>query len=369
MRQFFLVVFVVFSFNLWNGVAYAASIPSEVMLPYKAYRTALEAENKDEARKQAKIAWDQAESLLGESKTTGDLALNFAVLAPSKYDKQVVSAFERAIELVPHNNDNIAYTTLEREVQFATYLLGHKKYSKARKRLRASADYAEANEMATSVFAGEIHTFLARIANAQRKFKKLEYHADKAVEIFETAKGPASIQPIIAILYAGYGKETQEDFISAALNYQEIMQNLEGIVDNKHPLAKRALGRWIHARNKIRWAGKYEEAEARGLCDCWPYDKERNENVKPIKRVPPDMPSNAYSSGFSIVEFDLNDDGSVLNPRILESWPAEIFDKSSLKAVEKWKFSPRTTEETDGDRKDIITTIGYKLTNQFGDDL
>jgi len=67
------------------------------------------------------------------------------------------------------------------------------------------------------------------------------------------------------------------------------------------------------------------------------------------------------ASGYAIVEIDLADDGSVLNPRILTSWPEDLYDEPSLEAVDKWVYTPRTPEETDSDRKDIVTTIRYML--------
>ena len=78
------------------------------------------------------------------------------------------------------------------------------------------------------------------------------------------------------------------------------------------------------------------------------------------------MPRNAYGSGFSIVEFDLDDAGKPTNENILVSWPEGVFEKSSLKALSKWEYTPRLEGQTDEDRQNIVTTISYRLTDGSG---
>lgn len=67
-------------------------------------------------------------------------------------------------------------------------------------------------------------------------------------------------------------------------------------------------------------------------------------NAVPIARMEPDYPARAAArgiEGYAIVEFDVNENGSVINPRILGAEPANIFDRASLRAIERWKYNPR----------------------------
>lgn len=63
----------------------------------------------------------------------------------------------------------------------------------------------------------------------------------------------------------------------------------------------------------------------------------------PLVKVQPNYPRNALArgiEGYVIVEFDLATDGSVRNPRVIESYPSSIFDHAALKAVMKFRYKP-----------------------------
>ena len=345
-----------------------AKTPPEVLTPYKAYRAALKAGDDKLASKKAYEAWQAAETVLGDNTTTADLAQNFADLGfKTGNEKKVRKAYLRAIELSSLYEENGVSRRLEREVRYGEYMLKMDRRSGLTKRLKNAAEFAESNGYENSTFLGEIYTMLAQLNIDGARHKTTEKYAEKALAIFESTDDDlVTYHPYLARLYSGYGKEGQDDLIPAAMEYQEVMTNVENKLPKNHPFVSRALGRWLNMRHRIVREGLLEEAEAAGMCECWPYDKKRNESIQPIKRVPPVMPRNAWQSGFSLVEFDLDDVGNVINPRLLESWPEEVFDKSSIKAVKQWKYTPRAAEEVDGDRTDIVTTIRYVLTASDG---
>lgn len=365
--QLFRGFFVLLILSLF-GVA-TAQIPPEVLEPYKAYNSAVQARDLENAEMHALKAWEAAEEHLGDHKSTGDLAYNYGNIA-SRNDTRsgnVSDAFERSIELTSFYGDEAASQQLEREVKFGSYLVRANKVNTFKKRFRTAMELAEENGLSNSTFAGELLTLRAQIEVPKSSHDKTEEYAVRALEVFENRTDDyETYYPYMARLYSGYGKEGNEDFIPALMEYQEVMQNLEGDLPRNHPFLMRALGRWMTMRNRIVREGLFDEAEAEGMCACWPYDKARNEAVRPVKRVPPKMPRGAWQSGFSIVEFDLNDDGSVSEPRLLESWPKDIWDKSSIRAVNQWQYTPRTADESDEDRKDIIVTIRYMLTDRAG---
>jgi TonB family protein len=344
-----------------------AKTPPEVLTPYKAYNAALKAKDYDLAGKKAYEAWMSAEKLMGDDNTTGALADNYTTMARRlELKKDVKKAFERAIELAPLAGEKAVDTRLHREVAFGEWQLRNSRNG-MNKRLRKAAEFAKENGYENSTFLGEIYTMLAQLNIEDRRHKTVENYAEMALEIFENrTDGIESYHPYLARLYSGYGKEGQEDLVPAVMEYQHVMQNVEGKLPKNHPFVSRALGRWLNMRHRIVREGKLDEAQEAGMCECWPYDKKRNEAIQPIKRVPPVMPRKAWQSGFSLVEFDVDDAGNVINPRLLESWPEEVFDKSSIKAVKQWKYTPRTEAEVDSDRTDIVTTIRYILTGPGG---
>jgi len=257
---------------------------------------------------------------------------------------------------------------MERGVEFMNFHQGNGDYYAANSVSKKLSKYAEEYNLTTSTFYGEALTLQAGYQASKGKNKQAETIAQKALEAFESKTDQIrSAQPILADLYRGYGLEGQNKSMEAALSYQKVMEALDGISPEEHPLAAKALGRWTQMRSVLTAEGKLEEAEQKGLCQCWPYDKPRNESIKPIKRVPPIMPRKAWVSGFTIVQFNLDDAGKPIEEKILVSWPEGLYEKSSLASLKKWEYTPRTSEESDADRQDIVQTISYRLTNQSGD--
>lgn len=355
-------------FLLSAGIA-NAQIPPEVLKPYSDYRTALEAKDLDAATSHALRAWETAETILGDHKITGDLAQNYADVAAAADEKfsKVKDAYSRSIELAAVSGDDAVQLRLMREVRYTEYALLKKNDKGLKKQLKAAADFAIKNGYEHSTFTGEIYTMLASLYVTDGRHKTVKEYSEKALEAFQKSDDNiVSYQPLIAQLYIGYANEGEDNFLPAALAYQKVMENIDGLLPERHPFVMKAMGRWLNMRERLSREGLLAEAQAEGLCKCWPYDKPRNETIEPIKRVPPTMPRNARQSGFSLMEFDLDDDGNVINPRLLESWPEEVWDKSSMEALEDWKYTPRVEGETDEDRKDIFVKLTYRLSDRFG---
>jgi len=348
-----------------------AKTPPEVLKPYKEYRAALKAGDVSNALKHGYEAWQKSEELLGDVKITGDLALNYASInagEDKKVRKKQESAYERAFALTKGYGDTASMVYMERGVKLATFYMGSSKNTKAYDIAKKISKFAEENNLTSSTFYGEALTVQAGYLATRGKNKQAEAIAKKALSAFETRQDTyVTAMPIMANLFEGYGLEGQNKSVEAALSYQKVMEALDGISPDEHPLAAKALGRWSHMRAVLGSEGKLEEAENKGLCKCWPYDKPRNESLKPIKRNPPKMPSKAYVSGFSIIQFDVDDDGKTANPEILVSWPKDLYEKSSLRALAKWEYTARTAEETDADREGLVTTIRYMLRDPSGD--
>lgn len=354
-----------------SGIAHAKT-PPEVLKPYKEYRAALKVGDASAALEHGYLAWQKSEELLGDAKITGDLAQNYGQIKNVNENKTVVKnqekALKRALDLTSGYGDDAASMYLERGVNLMDFYRLNNKRMKSYTTSKKVSKYAEANNLTRSTFYGEALTTQAGYYASKARHEKAENIAKKALEAFSTKTDSYSTPiPILANLYEGYGLEGQNKSIEAALSYQKVMESLDGIGPDEHPFAAKALGRWAHMRAVLKREGKLEEAENKGLCKCWPYDKPRNESLKPVKREPGKMPSKAYVSGFSIVQFDLDDAGKPKNVEALVAWPKDLYEKPSLRAIQKWEYSPRTSAETDSDREDILVTLRYMLTDRSGD--
>lgn len=70
-------------------------------------------------------------------------------------------------------------------------------------------------------------------------------------------------------------------------------------------------------------------------------------DVIPIVRIEPQFPREALIegiSGYVIVEFTIEPDGSVSDPKVVESEPRRMFDRNAVRAIYKWKFKPRIVD-------------------------
>ena len=111
---------------------------------------------------------------------------------------------------------------------------------------------------------------------------------------------------------------------------------------------------------------KSDRLKKLGICKCWPFEGEKNIQAEVIKRVPPKMPARATTSGFSIVKFDLSDDGKVINPKIVYSWPKKMYDKSSMRSINQWQYEAKADGAPGAQREGIVTTINYLLQTRSG---
>ena len=345
-----------------------AQLPPDVKESYQAFQTAYEAGDMAMAGKLALKAWEQAEDTLGDHKTTGRLAQNYGNLySRMEPDRTHAEALKRSMALSGFEGGTEAHLQyMERGLAYcrAQALLGKRRASD--RMAETLVDYAEANGLTDSTFYGEALTLVAAAEVSRGQDEKGSEIAQKALTVFENATdGIITVSQLEAKLYSGYASENSENYLDAALKYQDVMNAVDGIEFGKYPLVDTALGRWIHMRSAIRVEGKLEEAEQAGLCQCWPYDKPRNESVKPVKRMPPKMPRIAQQSGFVVVELDLDDSGKPINVKTITAWPT-YFEKPALEAVESWKYSPRSPDEADSDRQGLITTVNFRLSDRNG---
>jgi protein TonB len=86
-------------------------------------------------------------------------------------------------------------------------------------------------------------------------------------------------------------------------------------------------------------------------------------DVIPIVRIAPQYPREALMKGIEgwvELEFVINSDGTVANPVILGAVPAQIFNRSAMRAILRWKFKPRFVDGRAVSRRGR-QVIEYKL--------
>jgi len=372
---------------------FAKPLPPEILKPNKAFNQSYANQDYKTALKHGKEAWKQAEKLLGDSKNTGDLAYNYGLLAMQlgKYD-EAIEPLTRSADLAVLAKEIGPLLRLEREVELASVLIATNKRTKAWKRLDAAREFAGANDIDDSVFSGELRVHQARIssdnANRATKYsyntlgsrinrdskaaniqsKSAQFSRDALAIFDENPDTTRATYRAVAYKLIGFSHERNKEWKQALLAYQEAMaiQKTYSTIEDRDYIT--TIGRWINVRTHFTHDIDMDEAKKQGLCECWPYDNEGTIAAKPIKRVPPVMPRKATTSGFSIVRFDLDDEGNVVNPEILQSWPVKMYDRASLNSLKKWKYETKIDGEEGAQRTGIVSTIKYILSDYYGGD-
>ena len=70
-------------------------------------------------------------------------------------------------------------------------------------------------------------------------------------------------------------------------------------------------------------------------------------DVIPIVRIEPQFPREALLKGIDgwvEIEFTIEPDGSVSDPKVVNAQPPRIFNRNALRAIYKWKFKPRVVD-------------------------
>ena len=367
----------------------SAKTPPDVIKAYKAYAASMEKGDFQVAIKHAKTAWEKAESEMGDHVMTGDLAYNYGYVEKNQGDKsKSIEALERSVELAALKPSDAALYRLEREVELVSSMDGVSKDKSTKKRIDKAVKFAKANGLASSVYMGEIYVHQANVCSRGLDYKRSNYRAavgksrgsiesdiadgnkkcaniaQKAVDIFElNASDARPLYIAIANNYVGYGFEAKNSYLAAALSYQKSREAIEDLYGRETPFVAETIGRWMNARNYLVRKDQLADAESKGLCKCWPFTSDRP-HVKVAKWAKADFPAyalNRAKSGYAIVRMDVSDEGVPENVRILSSWPEDFYDKSSLKAANQLEFVPKTGDEPEGYRKDVMIPYNYFL--------
>ena len=66
--------------------------------------------------------------------------------------------------------------------------------------------------------------------------------------------------------------------------------------------------------------------------------------------------------GYVIIELDVAQDGSVIDPYVLEGEPAGLFNRAAMKSIRKWIYEPSTYDGVPVQVNDVQVRINFNLT-------
>lgn len=92
------------------------------------------------------------------------------------------------------------------------------------------------------------------------------------------------------------------------------------------------------------------------------FDPDRD--AQPLVRIPPQYPTQCSGRARNLetvfVEFDVTPDGSVVDPRVLET-SNPCFNRAAMRAVQRWRYNPRVVDGVAQPRLGVRTAIDFTL--------
>lgn len=87
-------------------------------------------------------------------------------------------------------------------------------------------------------------------------------------------------------------------------------------------------------------------------------------DAQPLVRIPPQYPdrcqTRAKAAESVTLEFDVNPEGNVVNPRVVNSTNS-CFDRAAMRSVERWRYAPRIEDGQPRPRFGVRTQVTFNL--------
>jgi len=351
------------------GPALAQS-DQDVISAFQAYNEAYAAGDLDAAQREAERAYAAAEAVWGEERPeTGILAMNLGSLVARDDDDRAADLFQRCIEILSREPERAPA-----DLAFCHLALGsaHIRQGEERRARRAfqdavdvAAPYADSSkEMATMAGRAMLQLAALEVASAraqprphqpsridvERLNARMYVEARKLAEEAEAflTKGGDTGSPDLgtALIFQAYDYETREEWGRAAELYTRAEPMLDGATEAQRVAMNRAS--FVRAQARIEAEDDLFDEDPGPDCKF----KNTPDGVAKIcwsERPPPRFPSapgRRGSEGFVLVAFDLTAAGEIRNPRVVDSWPGEEFDRAALSSVDKWRYEPPVLRDT-----------------------
>lgn len=361
------------------SVAFAqdAPLPESVTTPYLAYEAAVEAGDEQAAAEAAEQAWRAGAEVGIDASTLGVLAEN------AGFYGYRAGRFEIAAEAL------LNAAELNRSVSGDPMLLGRalRSASNAQLRLGHNRDAFSTAEDALGVLEGlprtaEVEAEIA-LANATMSTSRwLRHHYRAAGRYGEQAVLAARRAGIaeasifgVAAFQAGAYYSYEDEPLEAAYWFAVARATLDS--EGGSGDLRMAASAWSSAERgeldqdelsvlleRLREDAVYKPDFEREMEDESFMPAPGRVDAIPVRRVPPDYPTDALWAGvegFALMRFDVNEEGRTENVEVVYSIPYREFGEEGLRTVRRWRYEPATENGVPVVRRGIVTRLDYLL--------
>ena len=326
------------------GLLLAQEISNDFSKTYKAYNNAYARGNYPRAAELAEKALELARKELGpEHEKTAIMEINLAhvlvLIRETEKAEPLISAARKKIEKI-HGADHISLVTVHEDL--AKIHASKKELDKS----RASLDTAIAIiTKARGADDPEIANFLiqqATIDIATDKVDSAQKNYEQALAILEKKYGKNSLSTASTISQLGDIHLLKEEFEKGEELYKRSLKIYEVNLVEDDPILLTA-----HAKMAKIFIAMRDDRFTEHADLVIKHSKLKEGESLPLFIMQPLYPvfkDGKKPQGWVLLEFDVNKNGRVEKPKVLESRPGKLFDQVSLDVAKKWRFKPKVVE-------------------------
>jgi len=320
---------------------------------YSLYQDAEKSNDLDAQFTYAKSAYELGKQLYGDTDIN---TANLALILGQQYLNQRQEKAATPVLLETLNIFKSEYGDNAIELAEIYVLLGrslpYKESKKATYYYQDALNIAEKNEAEHPYFNAQIQldAGIELLSVGSRKSKVI-----LTAQKFFTENLPKNDKRVVsANFFAGKYHLARKKYRKAVDNFQANFPVFESLEGATHPLELSTRAFMIHALEK---SNKSDEATQHCIAigSMKPWDDSQEQ--MPLFRSNPKYPrgyAKQGKSGWVQVGFTISDVGTVKEPKILDSQGGRKFEKSSLAALEKWRYAPKFE---DGKPVEAYTTV------------
>jgi len=308
---------------------------------YYAYQNSEKNENVDIQFKYANKAYQLGKKLYGDTDiNTANLALILARQHLNKKEnKQATPLLLSTLDIFKNEHGNNAIELAELYILLGQSTYGSKQRKESIDYYLKALDIADEHEKEHPYINAKVQLEVG-IALLSKSSKKS--NAILTAQAFFTDHLPKNdVRVVDANFYAGKYYLAHKNYRKAIKNWQANLPVFESLKGATHPLELNTHAFLINALEK---SGKSDEATkhciAIGSMTPW----NDSQKQKPLFRINPEYPieyARKRKTGWVKIGFTISDFGTVISTEILESKGGNRFEKSSLAAIEQWRFAPK----------------------------